>query len=47
MVYGVPVGSKEYVTYKLKEKAKKIVSNAEKTREVLALDRQALWASLR
>ena len=31
MVYGVPVGSAEDVTYKLKEKAAEMLSNAEKT----------------
>ena len=47
MVYGVPVGSPEYVTYKLKEKAKEIISDAEKARQVLSQDRQALWSALR
>ena len=47
MVYGVPVGSPEYVTYKLKMKAKEIISDAEKAMQVLSQDRQALWSALR
>ena len=42
MVYGVPVGSPEYVTLKLREKAAEIVTDADRAREVLALDRKAL-----
>ena len=46
-VYGVPVGSPEYVTMQLKKKAKEIMQDAQKAREVLAPNRQGLWASLR
>ena len=47
MVYGVPVGSPEYITFKLREKAEEIIRDANKTREVLATDPQALWTALR
>ena len=47
MVYGVPVGTPEYITHKLREVAGKIVADAQKTREVLGDDRQALWCALR
>ena len=47
MVYGVPVGCPEYITFKLREKAEEIISDANKTREVLATDPQALWTALR
>ena len=47
MVYGVPVGTPEYVTFKLKEVAARIVKDADKTREVLKGDGQALWSVLR
>ena len=38
MVYGVPVGTPEYVTFKLKEVAARIVKDADKTHEVLKGD---------
>ena len=47
MVYGVPVGSPEFISYKLKEKAEEIIRDANKTREVLATDPQSLWTALR
>ena len=47
MCYGVPVGSPEFVTHKLKEKAEEIIRDANKTREVLATDPQSLWTALR
>ena len=47
MVYGVPVGTPEYVSFKLNELADQIIQDAEKTREVLAANRQALWTALR
>ena len=47
MVYGAAVGSKEYITHKLREKAEEIIKDAEEVREVLATDRQALWTALR
>ena len=43
----MPVGSPEFITYKLKEKAEEIIRDANKTREVLATDPQALWTALR
>ena len=42
MVYGVPVGSPGYVSFKLWQQAEEITRDAEKTREVLATERQAL-----
>ena len=47
MVYGVPVGTPEYVAFKLNELADQIIQDAERTREVLASNRQALWTALR
>ena len=47
MVYGVPVGSDEYVTHKLKQQMQIIVEDAEKARALMGTDRQALWACLR
>ena len=47
MCYGVPVGSPEFVTHKLREKAEEIIRDANKTREVLATDPQSLWTALR
>ena len=47
MVYGVPVGSPEYVAHKLEQQAEEIIRDAEKTREVLSTERQALWSALR
>ena len=47
MVYGVPVGSDEYITVKLQERADEIIKDAEKIRDVLSTDRQALWSALR
>ena len=47
MVYGVPVGSPAYITFKLREKAKVIVEDAEKIKKALASDRQGLWSALR
>ena len=47
MLYGVPIGSSEYVTHKLKEQVEVIRKDANKTRDVLAADRQSLWTGLR
>ena len=47
MVHGVPVGSSEYVTFKLREQAAVIIHDAEKTKDLLSSDRQALWTVLR
>ena len=47
MVYGVPVGSRAYVMFKLREVAAVIVRDAKRTSEVLRQDRQALWTALR
>ena len=46
-MFGVPVGSDDYITHKLRQIADVIMRDAEKTREVLASNRQALWAALR
>ena len=47
LCYGSPVGCDEYVELKLTEIAVKILEDAQKSVEVLHLDRQALWTSLR
>ena len=47
MCYGIPIGTNEYVTHQLQEKAVEIVDDAVKTVEVLAGDKQALWTVLR
>ena len=47
MVFGVPVGTDEYIRHKLEEVADTIISDAKKTKEVLSGNRQALWTALR
>ena len=47
LCYGCPVGEEEYVGFKLRKIADRIMEDAQKTVEVLQLDRQALWSSLR
>ena len=47
LCYGCPVGEDEYVRFKLKGVADRIVKDAAKTVEVLARDKQGLWAALR
>ena len=46
-VYGVPVGSEEFILNFLRKKKEEIIRDAEKTRELLSGDRQALWTALR
>ena len=46
-VYGVPIGSDGYILYKLRQKKEEIIRDAEKARELLASDPQALWSCLR
>ena len=47
MCYGIPLGSNEYISHQLQEKAQEIAEDAERTVEVLSGDRQALWSVLR
>ena len=47
LVYGAPVGSKEYVSHMLQLRAQEIVDDAAKVADVLRNERQALWAVLR
>ena len=47
MVFGMPVGTDQYVSFKLNEVADQIISDAKKVQEVLASERQALWSALR
>ena len=47
MVFGVPVGSPAYVTYKLRERAGIITADTRRIAVVLRSDRQALWSALR
>ena len=47
LCYGQPVGSSEYVTSHLWKRAQKIVKDAKKTVDVLAGEKQAIWASLK
>ena len=47
MVFGVPVGTDQYVRFKLNEVADQIISDAKKVQEVLASERQAPWSALR
>ena len=47
LCYGVPIGTDAYVKHVLYQKAKEITDGAERASEVLAGDRQALWAVLK
>ena len=47
LCYGVPIGTDIYVKHTLLQKAKEIVSGAERAVEVLAGERQSLWAVLK
>ena len=47
LCYGVPVGTPEYATSQLWERARKIVADARKTVDILGGERQALWAALK
>ena len=47
MVFVAPVGSVQYRYHKVKEKAQKTIEDAEKIRELLLADRQALWSAVR
>ena len=47
MVFGVPVGTDQYVRFKLNEVADQIISDTKKMQEVLASERLALWSALR
>ena len=47
LCYGVPVGTPEYASSQLWERARKIAKDAQKTVEVLGGERQALWAALK
>ena len=47
MVYGVPVGTDEYVKNMMNVKMEEIASTAVKASTVLADERQALWTALR
>ena len=44
--YGIPIGSKEYVHYKLQEKAEEVAKEVEEISDILAGDSQALWVTL-
>ena len=46
MCYGIPIGTDNYVRFKLQEKAKEIAADAEKTVRLLSGDKQALWNML-
>ena len=45
--YGVPMGTNEFVHSELMKSAKNIVADAERTKQVLAVNKQAQWAALR
>ena len=47
VLYGVPVGSDAYCSFKLMQIAKTIKEDAQKTSNLLSSDRQALWSALR
>ena len=47
LLYGVPVGSDAYCSFKLMEVAKMIKEDGQKTANLLSSDRQALWSALR
>ena len=47
MCFGIPVGEDRYVSWKLQEIADQLLEEARQVQEVLAKNRQALWASLR
>ena len=40
--YGIPVGSKEYVSHMLKEKAEEVASEVEEISDILGQDSQAM-----
>ena len=44
--YGIPVGSKEYVSHMLKEKAEEVASEVEEISDILGQDSQAMWVVL-
>ena len=46
LCYGIPVGSPEYVSHMLEEKAQEVVSEVEEITEILGEDSQALWVVL-
>ena len=45
--YGVPMGTNKSISSELRVKEEKIVADAEKTKELLSPDKQALWSALR
>ena len=45
--YGVPMGTNKYISSELMVKAEKIVADADKTKKLLASNKQALWSALR
>ena len=47
IIYGVPVGSDKYCRHQLMEIARGIVSDGQKTAELLSGERQSLWSALR
>ena len=47
LCYGVPVGTPEYASSQLWERARKISKDAKKTVDVLRGERQAIWAALK
>ena len=46
LIYGAPVGSDKYCTHQLKLIAKRMVSDAQQTSELLSGERQSLWSAL-
>ena len=47
IMYGVPIGSDAYCRHQLMEVARGIVSDGQKTAELLSGERQSLWSALR
>ena len=46
LIYGAPVGSDKYCTHQLQLIAKRMVSDAQQTSELLSGERQSLWSAL-
>ena len=47
IVYGVPVGSDEYVKIKMRQKVEEVAKGALRATQVLGSEKQGLWTVLR
>ena len=46
MCYGIPLGSEEYMSHQVQQRAKEIIDDSKQMVEVLSGNRQTLWAML-